>query len=257
MLSERRVALSHSFDARPCKEAGLKDIALGQFDAYRREAVDAETIAENHRNIEQQLASLRFYDPDHASLTHAGVLLFGKHPRFHLPGAYIQYLKFPGNDLTDVPEDQAELTGDLLTVLKEMEIRIRSMIRTRMQPVSALEEKRWPTYPEWALRELLMNAVMHRSYESHSPIQFYAFADHIEIQNPGGLYGEATRENFPNRNSYRNPILAEAMKTLGFVNRFGYGVRRVQALLERNGNKPAEFEFDDRTVLARIYTRHE
>ena len=255
MLSERRISRAHSFDAHPCREAGLEDIALGQFDAYRRAAIDAETIAENHRDIEQQLASLRFYAPDHAAPTYAGILLFGKNPRFYLPGAYIQYLQFPGNDLTDLPEDQAELSGDLPTVVKELGMRIRVLVRTAMRPVGAWQEQLSSNYPEWALRELALNAIVHRNYESHTPIRFYAFADHIEIHNPGGLYGEATRENFPNRNSYRNPILAEAMKTLGFVNRYGYGVRRAQALLEKNGSPPAEFEFDDRTVLARIRKR--
>lgn len=55
-LSERRVALAKSFDAQPCAESKIDDLALGQFDAYRREAVDAETIAANHRPLEQQLA---------------------------------------------------------------------------------------------------------------------------------------------------------------------------------------------------------
>jgi ATP-dependent DNA helicase RecG len=58
-LSERRVAQAKSFDALPCLESKLDDLALGQFDAYRREAVDAETIAANHHPLEQQLASLR------------------------------------------------------------------------------------------------------------------------------------------------------------------------------------------------------
>lgn len=69
------------------------------------------------------------------------------------------------------------------------------------------------------------------------------------------MYGEATRENFPNLNSYRNPIIAEAMKSLGYVNRFGYGALRAQALLERNGNPPAEFEFDDHAALVKIRRR--
>lgn len=254
-LSERRVALARSFDARPCPEAGLDDVALGQFDVYRREAVDPETIAANHRPIEQQLASLRLFDPDRACPTHAGILLFGKNPRFYLPGAYVQYLKLPGTDLTDVPDDQAEVSGDLHSVLRELEVRLRLLIQTTMRPVSALEEKLLPDYPEWALRELLMNAVMHRNYDSNSPIRFHAFSDHIEIQSPGGLYGEATRENFPTRSSYRNPVIAEAMKSLGFVNRFGYGVQRAQALLVQNGNPPAQFEFDEHSVLVKVYRR--
>ena len=255
VLIERRVAMAHTFDARPCLESSLDDLALGQFDAYRREAIDPETISANHRPVEQQLASLRLYGPERGRPTHAGILLFGKNPRFFLPGAYVQYLKLPGTDLTDLPDDQAEISGDLHSVLRELEGRLKLLIQTTMRVVSALEEKLLPDYPEWALRELLMNAVMHRNYDSNTPIRFYAFSDHIEIQSPGGLYGEATPENFPTRNSYRNPVIAEAMKSLGFVNRFGYGVQRAQALLEQNGNPPAEFGFDAHSVLVKVYRR--
>lgn len=255
VLSERRVAVARSFDARPCTETTIDDIALGQFDAYRREAVDLETIAGNHRSVEHQLASLRFYDPVRTCPTHAGILLFGKNPRFFLPGAYVQYIRLPGMQLTDLPEDQSEISGDLHTVLHELKVRTKLLIQTRMRSVGTLEEKLLPDYPEWALRELLMNAVMHRNYDSNSPIRFYAFIDHIEILNPGGLYGEATPENFPTRNSYRNPVIAEAMKSLGFVNRFGYGVQRTQMLLVQNGNPPAEFEFDQHSFLVRIFRR--
>jgi len=256
VLTERRVAHARSFDARPCTEATINDIALGQFDAYRREAVDPETIAANNRNIELQLASLRLYDPEPACPTYAGILLFGKNPRFFLPGAYVQYLKLPGTDLTEKPDDQTEISGDLHTLLRELEGRLKLLIQTTMHSVSAFGEKLQHDYPEWALRELLMNAVMHRNYDSNSPIRFYVFSDHIEIQSPGGLYGEATPENFPTRNSYRNPVIAEAMKSLGFVNRFGYGVQRSQALLAQNGNPPADFEFDEHSVLVRIFRRH-
>ena len=249
ILSERRVALAKSFDARPCPEAALDDLALGQFDAYRRVAVDPETIAANHRPLEQQLASLRFFDPKPHCPTNAGILLFGKNPRFFLPGAYVQYLRMPGTALTDIPVDQAEISGDLLTVLQELELRVRLVVRTGMRRVSPLQERLVPDYPEQALRELLMNAVMHRNYDSNTPIRFYVFADHVEIQSPGGLYGEATRANFPHQNSYRNPVIAEAMKALGYVNRFGYGIERAQALLEQNGNPPAAFEFDERSFL--------
>jgi ATP-dependent DNA helicase RecG len=255
VLTERRMALAKSFDAQPCTESKIEDLALGQFDAYRREAVDADTIAANHRSIEQQLASLRLYDPDRRCATHAGLLLVGKNPRFYLPGAYVQYLELPGTSLTEIPVDQAEVAGDLHTIVKELEGRLRLLIKTSMVKLSPLQEKQVPNYPEAAVRELLMNAVMHRNYNSNSPIRFYAFADHIEIQSPGGLYGEATAQNFPTRNSYRNPVIAEALKSLGFVNRFGYGVQRAQALLADNGNPPAVFEFDAHSVLVKIYKR--
>jgi ATP-dependent DNA helicase RecG len=183
------------------------------------------------------------------------MLLIGKNPRFYLPGAYVQYLELPGTSLTDLPSDQAEISGDLHSVLKELEGRLKLLIKTSMVRIGPLEEMLLPNYPERAVRELLMNAVMHRNYNSNAPIRFYVFSDHIEIQSPGGLYGEATRENFPTRNSYRNPVIAEALKSLGYVNRFGYGVQRAQALLAENGNPTAAFEFDEHSVLVKIQRR--
>lgn len=255
ILSERRVSLARSFDAQPCLDSRLDDLALGQFDAYRREVIDPAIVEANHRPVEQQLASLRLYDPDRSCATNAGILLFGKNTRFFFPGAYVQYLKMPSNDLTDLPLDQAEISGDLYSVLRELELRLKVAVETAIRTVGILEEETIQSYPEVALREFLMNAVMHRNYNSNTPIRFYVFRDHIEIQSPGGLYGEATPSNFPLRNSYRNPVIAEAMKALGFVNRFGYGVQRAQALLSQNGNRPAEFEFDEQNVLVKIFRR--
>ena len=94
------------------------------------------------------------------------------------------------------------------------------------------------------MRELLLNAVMHRDYQSNGPIRYYWYRDRVEIQSPGGLYGEVRPDNFPHRNDYRNPTVAEAMKVLGFVNKYGRGVLRAQAELRTNGNPEAEYHFD-------------
>ena len=81
-----------------------------------------------------------------------------------------------------------------------------------------------------------MNACMHRDYQSNMPIRFYQYEDRIEILNAGGLYGEARPENFPMVNDYRNPIVAEAMRGLKYVNMFNRGIQRVKNLLQENGN---------------------
>ena len=87
-----------------------------------------------------------------------------------------------------------------------------------------------------------MNAICHRDYTGNGPIQFYQYDDRIEILNPSGLYGKANRENFPRVNNYRNLVVAEGMKVLGFVNRFSRGVLQVQDQLEENGNGLPEFD---------------
>ena len=67
--------------------------------------------------------------------------------------------------------------------------------------------------------------------------------------NAGGLYGEARPENFPNVNDYRNPIIAEAMKEMKYVNMFNQGIRRVQDMLLENGNKEAVFDVSKLTAF--------
>jgi ATP-dependent DNA helicase RecG len=255
ILSEKRISHARSYDASPCRDSELKDLALGIFDSYRREAIAPDVIEENHRAIEEQLSSLRFFNPRLKCPTNAGILLFGKNPRYYLPGSYIQYLKIDGTHLTDPLFDQAEISGDLLSILRELDTRIKSGITTKLIPVTSLKEKAVSDYPEWAIREILMNAVMHRDYQSNTPIRFYWFLDRIEIHSPGGLYGEVTPENYTRNNSYRNPVIAEALKSLGYVNRYGYGIQRTQKLLMDNENPPAEFSFEAGSVLVIIRRR--
>ena len=81
-----------------------------------------------------------------------------------------------------------------------------------------------------------------RDYRSTGPTMFYQYADRIELLNSGGLYGRVNRENFPDENDYRNPIIADAMRTLGYVNRFGRGIGRVHIELEENGNGEPLFD---------------
>ena len=94
-----------------------------------------------------------------------------------------------------------------------------------------------------------MNACMHRDYQANMPIRLYQFDDYIEVMNAGGLYGEASPENFPLVNDYRNPLVAEAMRVMKYVNKFNRGVTRVQDMLKDNGNPPAGFDVNTITAF--------
>jgi ATP-dependent DNA helicase RecG len=246
ILIERRTAAAKTFDAQACSGAALSDLALDLFTStYRPQAIDAETIAENHRPIENQLASLRFFDLARNLPTYAGLILFAKDLLDWLPNAYIQYVRFDGPNMGAEVSVEKRFQGDLLSVVRDLQSFVGLITSTRPVRISPLEEKLVADFPEVAIRELLMNAVLHRSYEAASPVHFYQFSDRIEIQNPGPLYGVARPDNFPRQTSYRNPVIAEAMKTLGAVNRYGRGVERAQDALEKNGSPPAEFIFGD------------
>ena len=255
ILSERRSWLASTFDASLVREASRDELALGLFSSYRQLLVDAQVIALNRRSIEEQLASLRFFEVAKACATVAGILVFGKNPRYWLPGAYVQWLRFPGRESVETPTDQAEIDGDLQSVVRECEGRARAHNQTGMVRVSAFQEKLVPDYPELAIQQILLNAFMHRDYRSTTPIRFYWFADRIEIQSSGGLVGEVTVATLGRRSAYRNPVIAEAMKALGYVNRFGLGIQMAQTAMAQNGNPPIEFEADDRVFAAVLRRR--
>lgn len=256
ILSERRVSSARSFDALPCLDSEISELATDLFvNGYRREAVDAAVIAENHRDLELQLASLRFFDPKNECPTNAGILLFGINPLAWMPGAYVQFLRVHGTTLADPVHPEKVISGDLGSVLRQLDDLLGAYIDSSPVAVSALKEETSANYPRIAVRELLLNAVLHRDYQSSAPIRFYWFDDRIEIQSPGGLYGEATRENFPRQNSYRNPVIAEAMKTLGYVNRYGRGVIAARKAMADSGLAEPEFEFDPGYVLVTLRGR--
>lgn len=100
--------------------------------------------------------------------------------------------------------------------------------------------------------------MLHRTYEgTNAPVRITWFSDRIEIQSPGGPFGQVNRENFGTAGvtDYRNPHLAEAMKNLGYVQRFGMGIPLARNELEKNGNPPPEFVVEDAHVLVLVRVR--
>jgi len=253
-LAERQVAGARAFDRKSCLGATLQDLLLGPFQTdYLPSVVDRQVLAENRRSVEEQLASLRFFDRAQRAPTHAGILLFGKDPLQFLAGAYIQFVRFDGEDLADPVLDQKQITSNLMTQLLQLDQLLPLQVRTAHAAARGLRHEDRPDYPLAAIREFSLNALMHRTYEgANAPIRIYWFSNRVEIQSPGGLYGQVTPHNYERVNDYRNPTIAEAMKNLGYVERFGTGITRAKAALVANGNAPATFHFEETHVLVTV-----
>ena len=251
ILTERRTAYMATFDATPCLGSTIDDLDIDAIKAdYLPSVVSSDELAEDKRDIKEQLASIRLFDRKFDCPTYAAIILFGRKPRFYLPGCYVQFVRFSGKDKSGDVLNEREFQGALYKMLPQLESFVRDAVVTQ-RPVTAslLREKTLINYPDGALRELLMNACMHRDYQSNMPIRLYQYDNRIEIMNAGGLYGEARPENFPGVNDYRNPVVAEAMKGLKYVNMFNRGVSRVQNMLEENGNPKAEFDVTKLTAF--------
>lgn len=252
-LNEKRRARDLPFDLRPFISASIDDLNLDVFQReYLTSALAPEVLDENQRSLMQKLISLRFATPEPDSHpTSLGILVSGKEPRQFIPGFYIQFVRFDGTELTDPIRDQKDISGSLIDLLRYVDEVLQANISTASDITAQPVEVKQPDYPIVALQQLVRNAVMHRSYEeTNAPVRVYWFSDRIEIQSPGGLFGQVNRQNFGRGvTDYRNPHLAEAMKNLGYVQRFGIGIPTAQKELKKNGNPPAEFLIEDSYML--------
>jgi ATP-dependent DNA helicase RecG len=253
ILTERRRAFDVPFDQRPVFGSTIDELDVELFQReYLPAAIDPQTLAENGRSVPEQMASLHLASPDGIP-TVTGHLMLGRSPTNWLPGAYVQFVRFDGNDLTAPVLDRRELGGPLTRVLAQFDDLCRLNIRQATLIQGNDREQRRPDYPRDALQQLLRNAVMHRNYEtSHAPVQWYWFADRIEIHSPGGLFGRATKERFgmPGANDYRNPTLAASMAALGYVQKFGMGIPLARQSCQQNGNPEPEFLIESSNVAA-------
>jgi len=260
ILNEKRRHRDVPFDVQPLQNCTLAALSRVLFEqSYLTNAFAPDVVAANDRSYEQRLASCRMVaSVDDPTPTILGLLTIGITPREWLPGAYVQFLRIDGSDLSCPIIDETLVDGDLAQILRRIDEKLDSHNRVHVDVTSGDTETRTMPYPRAALQQLIRNAVMHRTYEgTYAPVRVTWFEDRIEILNPGGPFGSVTRENFgrPGITDYRNPNLADAMKVLGFVQRFGVGIQTARAELKRNGNPDVEFQVEPTTVLATIRSR--
>lgn len=258
VLNEKRRYRDQSFDTHPVGGSSLDDLSRSYFEnEYLPQAVARDVLEVNGRSYEERLASLGMIaSVDDPTPTVVGLLTLGKSPRTWVPSAYIQFLRIRGTQWGDPVADEAEIDGNLDTMLRRLDEKLKATLTVAVDFTSgSTTEVRAMPYPLSALQQLARNAVMHRNYEgTNAPVRIYWFDDRIEISNPGGPYGSVTQENFgrPGASDYRNPILAGVLKNMGFVQRFGFGIAEARRAMAANGNPPPDFQVEATNVLVTL-----
>lgn len=163
--------------------------------------------------------------------TNAGILLFGKDPQQFVRGSDITAARFAGKEMGDVFTRQ-----DILGTLPQQIRRVETFLMDNLRKGVLLGENMARTelfeYPRQAVRELVVNAVAHRDYSIQGDgIRLYMFSDRLEITSPGNLPGPVTVDNIVDERFSRNSAIVQVLSDLGFIERLGYGVDRVMALM--------------------------
>lgn len=256
-LVERRRASELPYDCRPVTGASVDQLDNQYIaEVYLRSAVAEEVLAENRRSLVHQMESLGLLID--GKPTWGALLAAARHPQTWLRGAYVQCLQFDGVRLTSAVRTRRELTGKLEDVLNRLDHLVDTLARMRIDMTSASRELRWYDYPPAALKQLVRNAVMHRSYETTAPVRIYWFDDRIDVESPGGLYGRVTLDNISKGvTDYRNPLVAEIMHRLGFAQRFGVGIPIAKEALRENCSPPLELRASHSSVTVTLRPRIE
>lgn len=254
LLNEKRRFKNLPFDLYPVPTAKISDLSRVIFESeYLPQAFAEDVLEQNGRTYEERLASCRMIvSSEDTTPTVTGLLALGKSPQDFIPGAYIQFLRIDGIELADPVIDEEEIGGGIVEVLRRAEEKLKAHNRAAVDIASAPTHQLLAPYPQVALQQILYNAVLHRTYEStNAPIRVYWFNDRIEINSPGGPYGNVTSENFgkPGITDYRNPNIADVLKTFGFIQAFGRGIATARKTMQENGNPPIEFETNASVVV--------
>lgn len=186
--------------------------------------------------------------------TLTGLLVFGDEPdRFErqLVITFLHYYGTSEEEKTPRGErflNNRKFAGPIPAMVEDTIRHILASIRKGSRIGTVFRED-VPEYPEEAIREAVINAVAHRDYSAYtrgSYIQIRLFADRLEIQSPGGLYGNVTEETLDRNQSTRNSELMYLLEGLGIVENRGSGIRTMITAMRAARLEPPRF-MDDRT----------
>ncbi len=182
-------------------------------------------------------------------LTKGAVLLFGKRPRQACSSARLQIGRFKGEVILDnrfldgTLWEQLEATMDALRGY----LQVRQEIRSTAPTVEGLQRHDIWEYPLDALREAIINALIHRDYTASGHIQVRVEEDSIRIWSPGELPPGMTLAKLlrePHGSRPRNPFLAETFFFAGLIESWGTGIGRMRRLCREQGLPEPDFRED-------------
>lgn len=174
------------------------------------------------------------------SLRNAAVLMFGQHPHRAIPQNEVRLVRFAGREPIKVL-DSLFANGTILENLEEAESFILKNIRVGFH-IEGMYRKEVPEYPFKAIRELLLNAVVHRDYFDCNGIQINIFEDRMEFINPGRLAPGFTLSDLGTISVQRNPLIYSLLRELHLVEGLATGIPLVRSSMIEQGLPEPFFE---------------
>ncbi len=244
---------------RATKEYLKKDNVVEYLIKLRRQKMnlinlDDERILETQGMVKDGLPTL------------AGLMLLGEYPQEFFPQLSITAMVVQGKEIGELGEDgerfvdNKRMEGTIPQILEATLAFVRRNMKVKTIITEDGTRADKPEYPIKAIREIILNALIHRDYSVHtdrSPVRLVMYEDRLELENPGGLYGRITIDDLGKASAdTRNPYLAGALEIMiDTENRFS-GIPTVRAELKKAG-MPAPIFIDRRGIFKVIFYKKE
>lgn len=249
----------------PVSGSALADLDRARLEDYLTRVVGDPAAPASDDAWHQRLAGLGFMvarDDGPAVCSIAGLVLFGHSPRSKLRHAGVRWMSFAGTDMSYRAEDDSAIDGPLVALWTSdhheapVDAGLLERLLDRMKPFISpasdqlqdeLRRQVVSRYAPQALREALLNALVHRDWTRAVEVEVVNYADRLEITSPGALQNSMTVEKMlAGQRSARNPVIMEVMRDYGYVEQRGMGVRlKIVPLTRELSGHDAVFEATD------------
>lgn len=256
---------NETYDSSVVKGSSWDDVDELAIDQYRklRQKVNpgAEELSFDDQDLLLALNCIQ-KEQGQIKLTVAGLHLFGSKMALRrlAPSCRVDYIRVPGNEWVENPDDRfttVDLRGSLLLTIS----RIYSSVADDLPKGFLLPEGEIQAQstglPGRVLREALVNALMHRSYREHEPIQIIRYSNRLEIRNPGFSLKPEDALGEPG-SKQRNPFIAAVFHETNLAETKGSGIRTMRNLMQQSGMVLPTFESEHgkNMFTARLLLHH-
>ena len=211
------------FDELPCLKAKLKDIDENKVKFYleQREKIRGVKM---QGTVRENMKLLKIIDQK-SKPTNAGILFFAKQPQKFIPHSCARLVDFFDQDM-DRYKDSKEFSGTIPEMVEQIGKYWANNLKNLGGALIGFKRQEFFEYPLAGLREALINALIHRNYFDASDIRIFVFPDKLLIKNPGAFPPGITPEKPEHKP--RNPLLSQYMYDLGYIEKYGRGILKIQ-----------------------------
>jgi len=227
---------SAAYDRQPIAEARYTDLDEERIRWYLAQRAEKRGISAPRGPLPDLLVGLGAMVERVGELipTCAGILFFGHDPQAWIPHSQVRVARFQGTSTTHFV-DRADLSGTLPEMIDATEQFIRRNTRLAARVVG-FRRREVTEYPYEAIREAVCNAVCHRDYRIEgASVRIMVFADRIEVNSPGGLPPGVTLANIERKHVLRNPLIANYLYDIFYIEKWGTGIARMRRLMREHG----------------------